>query len=241
MAYAKALGAYDSRGTGMQVISVNIGGIREITWKGKAFKTAIFKEPVNEPVHVGLLGLVGDEHANTENHGGTLKALFAYPVEHYTEFWRQALAGVLLAPGSFGENLTTQGWMDHQIGVGDTYRVGKALVKVTIPRKPCFKLNARLGRDDVLAQYLKSKRTGFYLAVVEPGDIAVGDRIELVESHPSQVTPIDLVNLYLGHTVDPELRDRALKLGVLTQPMRDLLNQRFEYFDHQSEEEKAEF
>ena len=188
----------------MQVISVNIGRVREITWKGKAFKTAKFKEPVNEPVHVSLLGLAGDEPANTENHGGTLKALFAYPVEYQTEFWRQALAGVLLAPGSFGENLTTQGWMEHQISVGDTYRVGKALVKVTIPRKPCFKLNARLGRDDVLAQYLKSKRTGFYLAVVEAGDIAAGDRIELVERHPSQVTPSDLVTFISGHTVDPE-------------------------------------
>jgi MOSC domain-containing protein YiiM len=225
----------------MHVISVNVGGIRELTWKGKAFKTAIFKEPVTEPVRASLLGLAGDEHANTENHGGTLKALFAYPSEHYTEFWRQALAGIQLVPGRFGENLTTQGWMDRQIGVGDTYRVGKALVKVTIPRKPCFKLNARLGRDDVLAQYLKSKRTGFYLAVVEPGNIAAGDRIELVESHTSQVTPIDLVNLYLGHTVDPWLRDRALKLDVLTQPMRDLLNERFEHFVHQSEEESAEF
>jgi MOSC domain-containing protein YiiM len=114
-------------------------------------------------------------------------------------------------------------------------------VAVTIPRKPCFKVNAHLGRDDVLPKYLESKRTGFYLSVVEPGVVAAGDSIELVASHPLTVTPSDLVNLYLGHTVDPGLRDRALKLDVLTQPMGDLLNQRFERFAHHSEDESAEF
>ena len=225
----------------MQVISVNLGQIRETTWKGKAFKTAILKEPVSGPVHVATLGLEGDQQANTTNHGGKLKALLAYPFEHYTEFWQLAFAGTQLAYGSFGENLTTQGWMDDRVHVGDTYRVGSALVAITIPRKPCFKLNARLGRDDVLPKYLESKRTGFYLSVIEPGVVAAGDGIELVASHPLQITPADLVDLYLGHTVDPELRDRALKLEVLTQPMRDLLNERFERFTFHCEEESAEF
>ena len=225
----------------MRVISVSIGRIRETTWKNKVFKTAIFKEPVSGPVNVATLGLDGDQQANTTNHGGILKALFAYAFEHYTEFWQPVLGGTPLAYGSFGENLTTQGWTDDRIHVGDIYRVGTALVAITIPRKPCFKLNARLGRDDVLPKYLESKRTGFYLSVVEPGVVAAGDSIELVASHPLKVTPSDLVNLYLGHTVDPGLRDRALKLEVLTQPMRDLLNQRFERFAHHSEDESAEF
>jgi MOSC domain-containing protein YiiM len=88
---------------------------------------------------------------------------------------------------------------------------------------------------------LESKRTGFYLSVVESGVVAAGDNIELVTTHPLQVTPSDLVNLYLGHTVDPGLRDRALKLELLTQPISDLLNERFERFAHHSEEESAEF
>jgi MOSC domain-containing protein YiiM len=108
--------------------------------------------------------------------------------------------------------------MDDLIHVGDTYRIGTALVAITIPRKPCFKLNARLGRDDVLPKYLESKRSGFYLSVTEPGVVAAGDGIELVASHPLKVTPTDLVNLYLGHTVDPELRDRALKSKFLPSP-----------------------
>jgi MOSC domain-containing protein YiiM len=131
--------------------------------------------------------------------------------------------------------------VDDQIYVGDKYRIGTALVAVTIPRKPCFKLNTRLGRDDVLAKYMASKRTGFYLTVVEEGDVCAQDAIELVESHPLRVTPSDLVNLYLGHTVDAELLERALKIELLTDRMRQTLTERFDHFAQQSEEESAEF
>jgi MOSC domain-containing protein YiiM len=154
---------------GVQVISVNVGSIRETAWKGHTFNTAIFKEPVHGVVQAGHLGLANDEHANSENHGGKFKALLAYPYEHYTEFWHYALSDSELPYGSFGENLTTQGWLDGRVHVGDEYRIGSAVVMVTIPRKPCYKLNARLGRDGVLPKYLESKRTGFYLAVIEEG------------------------------------------------------------------------
>ena len=152
----------------MQVISVNVGRIRETEWKGKTFTSAIFKEAVIGRVRViPGRGLIGDEQANTENHGGELKAQLAYPHEHYTEFWSESLAGTPLPHGSFGENLTTQNWLDDRVHLSNRYRIGTAVVMVTIPRKPCYKLNARLGRDDVLPKYLESKRTGFYLAVVE--------------------------------------------------------------------------
>jgi MOSC domain-containing protein YiiM len=102
----------------VQVISVNVGRIRETAWKGRTFNTAILKEPVPEKVQVGFLGLANDEHANAENHGGKLKALLAYPYEHYTEFWHGALSDSSLPYGSFGENLTTQGWLDEHVHIG---------------------------------------------------------------------------------------------------------------------------
>lgn len=109
----------------MQVISVNVGRIRETAWKGRTFETAIFKEPVHGKVQAGLLGLAGDQQANAENHGGKLKALLAYPYEHYTEFWHDALSDSALPYGSFGENLTTQGWLDERVHLGDKYRIGR--------------------------------------------------------------------------------------------------------------------
>jgi len=225
----------------MQVMSVNLGKIREMAWKGRTFNTAIFKEAVLGKVPVGLPGLVGDQHANSENHGGRLKALFAYPYEHYTEFWHSVLADSSSPYGSFGENVTTQDWLDDRVYVGEKYRIGTAVVMVTIPRKPCYKLNARLGRDDVLPKYLESKHTGFYLAVIEEGEIGAGDAINLLESHRLRVTPRDIVNLYLGHCLDRELLERVVKLEFVTDRMRESLIQRFDRFARHSEEESGEF
>jgi MOSC domain-containing protein YiiM len=118
----------------MRVASVSIGQIREMTWKGKTVETGIFKRPLDRRVRVGLLGIEGDEHANKAQHGGSMKALFAYPSEHYYEFWRDALRGISLSHGGFGENLTTEGWLEEQVYVADKYRVGTALVAVTLPR-----------------------------------------------------------------------------------------------------------
>jgi MOSC domain-containing protein YiiM len=225
----------------MQVISVNIGRVRRVAWKGNAFDTAFLKGGVRGRIDVTQDGLAGDEHANTANHGGVLKAVLAYSYEHYTEFWRDALTGTPLPYGSFGENLTTLSWRDEHVHVGDTYRVGTALMKVTIPRKPCYKLNARLGRDDVLPLYLRSRRTGFYLSVVESGEVGAGDGIELLESDPSRVTPRDIVDLYLGHSRDRALLERALRLDCATDRMRRTLVQRFEHFAPPGEQESEEF
>lgn len=226
----------------MRVISVNVGKVREAQWKGKTVATAIFKEAVGGRVRVTPgRGLTGDEQANTENHGGELKALLAYPHEHYSEFWNDSLAGTALPPGSFGENLTTQNWLEGGVHVGDTYRIGTAVVMVTIPRKPCYKLNLRLGRDDVVPLYLESKRTGFYLAVVEPGDVGAGDTIQLVHRDPLKITPINIVDLYLGHTHDRELLDRALNLPFATDRMRKALAERFKQLAPHGDQEREEF
>lgn len=233
-------GSSDESAT-MRVISVNVGKVRETTWKGKTFSTAIFKEPVHGRVQVKPVGLVGDQQANTANHGGKLKALLAYAYEHYTEFWNDSPSGAPLLHGSFGENLTTENWLDNRVHLGDTYRIGTAVVMITIPRKPCYKLNARLGRDDALPLYLESKRTGFYLAVVEEGDIGAGDVIELVDPHPLKVTPSDIVDLYLGHSRDRELLERALRLEFVTDRMRETLTERFGRFAQHSDQESKEF
>jgi MOSC domain-containing protein YiiM len=224
----------------MRVVSISIGQIREVTWKGKTVETGIFKRPLDGRVRVGLLGIEGDEHANKAQHGGTMKALFAYPSEHYDEFWRDALRGVSLSHGGFGENLTTEGWLEEQVYVADKYRVGTALVAITIPRKPCFKLNALHGRDDVLPKYLQSGRTGFYLTVLEAGEVGAGDAIDLVERHSLAVTPGDIARLYLGQSLDRELLDRTLRIEIFSDLQRQALAGRFERFILEHEDESKE-
>jgi len=163
----------------MHVVSVNVALPKTVEWRGRKVTTAIFKEPVEGRVRIRRTGLVGDRQADPSVHGGPTKAVYAYPSEHYP-LWRRELERADLPWGSFGENLTTEGLDERTLRVGDRLRVGSALLEVTQPRMPCYKLGIRFGRLDMVRRFLASGRSGFYLAVLEEGDVAAGDPIELL-------------------------------------------------------------
>ena len=106
------------------------------------------------------LNLEGDQQADLTVHGGQNKAVYAYPSEHYP-FWKQELQGVDLPWGSFGENLTTAGLLESDVCLGDRFKIGTAEVVITQPRIPCFKLNLKFDRDDMIKRFLASHRSGF--------------------------------------------------------------------------------
>jgi MOSC domain-containing protein YiiM len=135
---------------------------------------------VNGPVQVATLNLAGDEQSDLSVHGGVEKAVYVYPSEHYA-YWKVALNGETLPWGVFGENLTTEGLLEDSVRVGDRFRIGSAEFRVTKPRQPCFKLGIRFNRMQMVREFFESKRSGFYLSVVNEGEIQEGDRIEYVE------------------------------------------------------------
>jgi len=163
----------------VRLISVNVGRPREVQWQGETVRTSIFKAPVAGRVRVGRLNIEGDEQSDLSVHGGEDKAVYAYPAEHYA-FWREALPGVELPWGSFGENLSVEGLLEERVHAGDRFRAGSAEFVVTDPRMPCYKLALRFNRPDMVKRFLKSGRTGFYLAVLKEGEIGAGDAIEAV-------------------------------------------------------------
>jgi MOSC domain-containing protein YiiM len=148
----------------MQLISVNTGLPREVTWKGKTVTTGIFKEPVNERVMVRLLNLDGDGQADLTVHGGADKAVYVYPFEHYG-YWRSELADTELPLGIFGENFTTTGLTEEELNIGDLFeipargrfQIGTVELMVTQPRLPCYKLGIRFGRADMVKRFLASR------------------------------------------------------------------------------------
>src|SRR5580700_10135622 len=158
----------------MKIVSVNVGAPRTVYWGDREVTTGIFKEPVKGPVMLRRLNLDGDRQADLENHGGRAKAVYAYPSEHY-QIWRKELPGLELSWGAFGENLTTEGLKEETTYIGDHFRVGQALVMVTQPRIPCYKLGLRLGRDDIVKRFLESNRSGIYFSVLEEGMVKAGD------------------------------------------------------------------
>ncbi|HEX8154049.1 MAG TPA: MOSC domain-containing protein [Thermoanaerobaculia bacterium] len=176
----------------MKVLSINVGLPRNVAWRGRVVETAIFKEPVAGPVKVHRLNLEGDRQADLTVHGGTHKAVYVYPAEHYP-YWRETLALPELSWAAFGENFTTSGLVETDVHIGDRLRIGSAEFVVTQPRTPCFKLGIRFGRLDMPKRFLESGRSGFYLAVVAEGEAAADDEILVLSRHPDAVSVADVV------------------------------------------------
>ena len=206
----------------MKIISVNVGLPREVIWKGITIQTAIFKKPAAGAVAIRELNLAGDQQADLTVHGGSEKAVYGYPAEHY-EYWREQLPDVSSSWGTFGENLTTEGLREETLCIGDVLRVGSAVLQITQPRMPCYKLELRFNRNDMIKRFLVSGRSGFYFSVIEQGDVAAGSKVEILDRDPDGVTVSDIVRLYLGPTRDPELLQRATNVASLPQNWRTQL------------------
>jgi len=178
--------------------------------------TAIFKEPVEGPVKLRRLNLDGDRQADLTVHGGAEKAVYGYPSEHYPS-WRRELPEVEFPWGMFGENLTTEGLLEDSLCIGDRLRVGSAILTVTQPRMPCYKLTLRFDREDMIKRFLRSRHSGFYFSVEQEGEVHAQADIDLLSRDPNQVTVADISRLYLSKESAPELLERALRVSALPQ------------------------
>jgi MOSC domain-containing protein YiiM len=211
----------------MKLLSVNVGLPREIKWRGRLVRTSIFKAPVQGPVRVTRLNIEGDQQSDLSVHGGIEKAVYAYPSEHYA-YWLEELRGVDLPWGIFGENLTTQGVLEDTVHIGDRLRIGTAEFMVTQPRMPCFKLGIRFNRSDMVKRFQRSGRAGFYLSVIQEGEITSGDSLECIPHDENGVTVADVVSLYMADVADSSLLRRVIELPALSESWRDHFRKRLE-------------
>ena len=210
----------------MKLLSVNVGLPREVEWNGRVIHTSIFKTPVEGRVRVRKLNLEGDQQSDLSVHGGIDKAVYVYPSVHYS-FWHEQLPGADLPWGAFGENFTTEGTLDDTtVHIGDRFRVGSAAFVVTQPRMPCFKLGIRFGRADIIKRFLRSGRNGFYFAVIEEGEVAAGDSIELVTRDEDGITVADIVYLYGVDASNQDLLHRVSELPALPESWRQYFRKR---------------
>ncbi len=203
----------------MRVVSLNVGLPREVEWKGRSVLTGIFKAPVAGRRRLEGVNFEGDGQADLTVHGGTWKAVYAYPSEHYS-FWSGELGRDDLAWGEFGENLTTEGLREEEVRIGDRFRIGSAELVVTQPRQPCFKLGIRFGRADMVKRFQRSGRSGFYLSVATEGEVAAGDPIELVARAEDSLSVADLLRALGVDRDDAELVRRASELAGLPEEWR---------------------
>lgn len=209
----------------MKLLSVNVGLPREIDWHGARVLTSIWKAPLEGRVAVNRLNLAGDQQSDLSVHGGPNKAVYVYPFDHYA-YWSREFPEMEMPWGTFGENFTMEGLLEGDVRIGDGLRVGSAEFRVTQPRLPCYKLNARFGRDDMVKRFLASGRTGFYLAVAREGAVARGDAVEFTGRSDHDVTVSDIVSLYAGDAGNQTLLRRAIALPALPESWRDYFRKR---------------
>lgn len=198
----------------MKLLSVNVSLPKEITSKGKTVRTGIYKEPVQGRVIVNTLNLEGDGQADLIGHGGEFRALYVYSFDNYP-FWEHELGRTDFAPGQFGENLTVEGMQDHDVHVGDIFRIGTALFEVTQPRVPCYKLGIKMDVEGFYSRILSSGRLGFYFRVLEEGEVGAGDSIERVKVDPVGMTITEANKLMYFDKDDLEGFRTALRVPAL--------------------------
>ena len=199
----------------MKLLSVNVSLPKEIDHRGKTVTTGIFKEPVDGRVMLRGLNLDGDGQADLIGHGGKFRAVYVYSYDNYA-YWKRELGRTDFTFGQFGENFTVEGMLDDAVHVGDIFRVGGALVEVTQPRVPCFKLAIRMGLEGFQNLLLSSNRIGFYLRVLEEGEVGAGDVIEPVKTDPRRMTVGKVNNLLYFDLGNLEDSRKALRIKALS-------------------------
>jgi len=188
------------------------------------------KRPVEGRIALRTLNLEGDRQADLSVHGGANKAVYCYPIEHYT-YWKEELPGQELPFGVFGENFTTRGFDENEAHVGDEFSIGSAAIVVTQPRLPCYKLAARFQSDDMVRRFLASGRTGCYFAVTREGDVGAGDAITIVARDPDAVPVAEITRLFVAKTWstdDAGSAERAVRVAAFPESWKELFRERLQ-------------
>ena len=191
----------------------------------QVWTTGFFKRPVVGPVRLGLNHLEGDRQADLRNHGGPDKAVNVYPTEHYA-YWERDRGMTDLPPGAFGENFTTQGLLEGDVCLGDVFEIGAALVQVSQPRQPCWKLARRWRMKDLALRVQQSGRTGWYFRVLREGSVQAGEKLVLIE-RPCPEWTVAAANHVMHHLADDREAARRLEsCRILSRRWRETLARR---------------
>lgn len=198
-----------------RLLSVNVGLPRDIEWRGRTVHTGIWKDSVEGRRRVTRLNVEGDGQGDLGGHGGEQRAVFVYQIESY-RYWEERLGRRDFIHGQFGENFTIEGLPDDEVCIGDRYRIGTALFEVTQPRTTCYRVGIRLNEPQMAAFLTSSGRPGFYLRVIEEGEVGSGDTIVPIDRGPERMT-IAEVNALLYSSQHPRDRlERALRSPALS-------------------------
>jgi len=198
-----------------RLLSVNVGLPRDIEWKGRIVHTGIWKDAVSSRCRVGKLNLDGDGQGDLAGHGGEQRAVFVYQIESY-RYWQEQLGRAEFVHGQFGENFTIEGLPDDEVCIGDRFQIGSAQFEVTQPRVTCYRVGIRMDEPRMPALLTSSGRPGFYLRVLQEGEVGCGDEIVKVGEAKDRMTVAEINALLYLPDHDHTQLERALQIEALS-------------------------
>lgn len=200
-----------------KIIELSAGKPRGHTWKGKEYESAIGKEPVKE-AYLSKEGIIGDDVANHDFHGGPDRALCLYPFEHYAK-WESETGNKLVLP-AFGENITSTGLLETEVFIGDIFKIGEATVQVTQGRVPCSTISKYNSIESLLGRVYETCMTGIFFRVLEEGNINRQSEIILLQRQPSSISVFTAATAVLHQKSDESIVRKILDVDELSDEWR---------------------
>jgi len=203
----------------MQIISANIAKPTTIEWHGQQLETGIYKYAIELPIYLGNEDVENDHVIDRRYHGGVDKACYLYSADHYP-FWKAKFPDLDWQWGMFGENLSVQGLNESDIYIGNIYQIGEAVVQVSQPRQPCFKLGVRFGDQKVVDDFWTLPYPGIYVRILQAGHVQKGDEFILLEQNSDSLSVSQVFSIFRSVSVDKELCLKAINNQFLAESCR---------------------
>jgi len=204
----------------LRILSIQVGVPRTFQYGGQNVVTSIFKKQVPGPVRLRTLNLEGDTQSDLKVHGGRDKAVYAYSYDAY-DWWKRTRPNDTFESGAMGENLSVDQMPEDQLFIGDTFEIGEAVVQITQPRFPCYKLGMKFNDPAILKQFMKLERPGIYFRVLKEGEIDVQQEFELIDQEAVRISVHELFTINRTAPADPSRIREILKLKSLNEQWRE--------------------
>lgn len=206
----------------MYVASTNIAQPTTISYRGRKVITGIYKTPTKAPIFLGKNEVKDDEVTDRKYHGGEFKACYLFSEDHY-DYWKNLYPNLDWNWGMFGENLTVNGLDETKLLIGDIYKVGSALIQITEPREPCFKLGLKFGSQKVVKQFVNHRFPGTYIRILEEGYVKTDDTFKLIEQNLNSLTTQEYFQLLFSKDKNQEHLSLAINNEALPLKQRQKL------------------
>ncbi len=206
----------------MKVVSTNIGKATTIEWRGGSEQTGMYKYPTSQPIFLGLETVDKDTITDRKHHGGVYQACYLYSADYYP-YWKDKYPHLSWDWGMFGENITVEGLDETTLRIGSVYSLGEAIVEITVPRQPCYKLGIRFDAQKIVQEFVTHEHPGTYVRILKEGNVAKGDSFTLVKKASENLTTVDFYRMLYAQEKDQKILKLVLENDAIPPDKRKKL------------------